>query len=79
MAIDFNDPGQMTKNDQTIPINTPEKYAAGELVVRALYGMCGVPWTDASAARYEERVLDGQNIGEILKNTYDEYLTRSAD
>lgn len=79
MAIDFNDPGQVTHGGAPIPINTQAKYDKGEQILKALYELAGVPWTAESAKSYENRVRQGQSMREIIENTYDEYLTRSAD
>ena len=79
MAIDFSDPAQTTHNDKPIPINTQEKYDKGEQILRVLYVVVGVPWTDASEQNYETRVRNGQTMAEILANTYSEYLERSTN
>ena len=77
MAIDFTDPAETTHEGETIPINTQLKYDKGESILQQLYAFYGVPWTQESADRYEERVRGGQTLAEIIANTYDEYLQRS--
>lgn len=78
MAIDFTDPAQTTHQGETIPINTQAKYDAGQEILQRFYAFYGVPWTQASADRYEERVRNGQSLREIIANTHDEYLERTA-
>lgn len=79
MTINFKDPAQTTHEGQPIPINTEVKYAAGEAILKSLYAFYGVPWTSESAAAYEQRVRNGQTLREIIANTYDEYLERTAE
>lgn len=78
MPIDYTDPAQTTHNGEPIPIDTPVKFATGEAILERLYTFYGVPWTPESAERYEARVRNGQTLQEIIVNTYDEYLERSA-
>ena len=77
--INFQDPNQTTHDGKTIPINTREKYVKGQLILKALYNIVGVPWTQESENNYEARVLNGQTMGEIIHNTYDEYLDRMTN
>lgn len=78
-TIDFSDPGQTTHQGEVIPINTQAKYDAGKAVLQRLYVFYGVLWTSASEEAYEKRVRNGQTFKEIVLNTYDEFLDRTAE
>jgi hypothetical protein len=67
MAIDFNDPGQVTHQGERIPIDSQEKYDATSQMMTAYYKYYAVEWSPDDDQQLEQRVRNGLDLYEVQR------------
>ena len=65
MAIDFNDPAQITHQNEHIPIDNQQMFDDGLEMMKAYHHFYKVEMDEEALGRYEQRVRQGENIYEI--------------
>lgn len=76
MPIDFNDPAQVTHQNQTIPINNQQMFDDGLEMMKAYHHFYKVEMDEEALGRYEQRVRQGENIYEIEQHFGEDMVAR---
>lgn len=76
MAIDFNDPAQVTHQNERIPIDNQQMYDAGLAMMKSYHAFYGVKMDSEALGRYEQRVRQGENIYEIEQHFGEDMVSR---
>lgn len=76
MAIDFNDPAQVTHQNKPIPINNQQMFDDGLAMMKSYHAFYKVTMDAEALGRYEQRVRQGETITEIQTHFGEDMVSR---